>query len=419
MPAASRCAATFDVLAVRDVGGGAHFVDRRVGGRDVAGAGNAARDRQFDPLGAEQDLAARLLCAPRRRRRCRRTAAWHCGRRSARSHGRRADPRAKVLPFVDVALDAEDRVALLARVRTVVVPRAATCARWTAMRSASSPSVSFCVSSIAAPGSSRPRWVCMFIRPGASHLPGSRISRAPAGTGTWPAGPTAVMRSPVITTTAFMTGAPSRFATLAPVITRTGGGGGGASFVPRGRRRWRRRHLALAIVAKASVVANSGPRSRPVAGGARGAGETSSSFSARMLRRPGCLLRGDASRRQRLEYRSASHRPRKPGCPCHPPIPRGAQRVFTAAAALGRRYPAGRGPGRDRRQRRCGPCPAPPARSRADGRRPRRGLRALIEASDAAAERLEPMPRDSPARRRRAGVRRSTRRCLPRRAAPP
>lgn len=42
----------------------------------------------------------------------------------------------------------------------------------------------------------------MFIKPGISHLPAIDTRRAPSGTGTVAAGPMAVMRSPVMTTTA-------------------------------------------------------------------------------------------------------------------------------------------------------------------------------------------------------------------------
>ena len=177
------------------------------------------------------------------------------------------------------------------------------------MRSASSPSVSFAVSAIAAPGSCRPKCVCMFIRPGDSHFPGSLISVAPAGTATWPAGPTAVMRSSVMTTTAFMIGAPpSRFATFAPVITRTtgagtgavtgaGGGGGGA-------------------VCAAATPASMAAATHSVVVGARGGGGTPSGAEQARHSLFSDGIAGDrcAPGRARLEYRASEPWSTRPGC---------------------------------------------------------------------------------------------------------
>jgi hypothetical protein len=63
----------------------------------------------------------------------------------------------------------------------------------------------------------------MFIRPGRSHFPWARITRALSGTGVVDAGPTAAIRSPSTTTTASgMDGPPSRLTTVAPTIAVTG-----------------------------------------------------------------------------------------------------------------------------------------------------------------------------------------------------
>ncbi len=50
------------------------------------------------------------------------------------------------------------------------------------MRSTSCMSVSFSSAAPAGPGNFRPKWVCMFNRPGTSHLPSMRIFCASAGT---------------------------------------------------------------------------------------------------------------------------------------------------------------------------------------------------------------------------------------------